>query len=120
MEPRYQPAVLVLQDMSDTGTRRAERLRDLNEAIENLAEDYSIPVSRYSRAQVRESFASFGLPTKQAIAEAIAKNIPALERYVPPQRKPWRSEDARMGLFDAAALALTFFRDRSRGDQPAA
>jgi hypothetical protein len=41
---------------------------------------------------------------------ARAKHIPAFERHVPPPRKPWMSEDARMGLFDAAALALIFFQ----------
>jgi hypothetical protein len=39
----------------------------------------------------------------------IAKHIP-FEQHVPPPRKPWKSEDARMGLFDAAALALVFFQ----------
>jgi hypothetical protein len=43
-------------------------------------------------------------------------HIPAFERYVPPPRKPWKSEDARMGIFDAAALALTFFKDEAGGD----
>jgi len=41
--------------------------------------------------------------TKHKIAEAIAKHIPALDLYVPPARKPWMSEKARMGIFDAAA-----------------
>ena len=43
------------------------------------------------------------------MAELIAQRIPAFERYVPPPRKPWMSEDARMGLFDAAGLGLVFF-----------
>jgi hypothetical protein len=47
---------------------------------------------------------------KQIIAEAIARHVPAFERYVPPPRKPWMSEDARMGLVDAAALGLVFFQ----------
>lgn len=117
---RYRPAAIILQDMSKTGTRRARRLRDLNDGIENMAEDYAIPIFRYSRARVREAFAPFGPVTKQAIAETIAKHIPVFERYVPPLRKPWRSEDARMGLFDAAALALAFYQDRADEEQRAA
>ena len=35
-----------------------------------------------------------------------------LHPYLPPIRKIWKSEDSRMGLFDAAALALTFFHQR--------
>jgi hypothetical protein len=28
---------------------------------------------------------------------------------LPPKRKVWDAEDSRMGLFSAAALAITFF-----------
>jgi hypothetical protein len=60
-----------------------------------------------------------GATTKQKIAEMIAKQIPALNLYVPPERKPWMSEDPRMGIFDAAALAWMYFHE-VWGDQDAA
>jgi len=104
---QFLPDVLVLQDTS--ATLRARRITELNEAIAALAEARGLPVYVYSRDKVREAFAHFGVNNKQALAEIIAKHIPAFERYVPPPRKPWKSEDARMGIFDAAALALTFF-----------
>lgn len=113
---RYRPDVLVLQDMSPTGTRRAYRLRELNAGIGELAEERGIPVFAYSRAQVREAFEPLGLTSKHFIAEMIAKHIPAFDRYLPPPRKPWKSEDARMALFDAAALAMMFFQ-RDTGEQ---
>jgi len=78
--------------------------------IAALAKDYGIPVFAYSRERVRASFEDYGCPNKQSLAKLIAKYIPAFEQYVPPPRKAWMSEDRRMGLFDAAALALTFFR----------
>jgi hypothetical protein len=104
----YRPAVLVVQDMTPAGTQRAPRIRTLNAAIRRLAEDCSIRVHSYSRAQVRLAFAPLAAPTKEAIAASVAKTIPSFRRYLPPHRKPWMSEHARMGLFDAAALALTF------------
>jgi len=58
-------------------------------------------------------------PGAGQIAETIAKNIPALDLYVPPVRRPWMSANSRMGIFDAAALALVFFRSIN-GDQQAA
>lgn len=117
---RYTPDVLVLQDMSESGTHRANRVRRLNRAIEEFAVARHVPVVAYSRAQVRECFAESELATKQSIAELIAKRITAFERFLPPPRRIWMSEHARMGLFDAAALALTFFRiERSPSQQAA-
>ena len=117
---RHEPDALVLQDTSPTGTRRARRITKLNAAILKLAELNNIPIYTYSRASVRNAFSYLGSPSKHAIAETIAKHIPAFERYVPPRRKPWMTEDARMGLFDAAALILTFFQsaDGSEGKPP--
>jgi hypothetical protein len=103
---RYEPAALVMRNTSD---RIPRRIRAVNEAFSVLAETQGIPIFAYSRAQVRTCFEHLGAPTKQYIAEVIAKHIPAFERYVPPTRKLWKSEDSRMGLFDAAALALAFF-----------
>jgi hypothetical protein len=107
---RYEPDILVLQDTSPTGTRRARRVTRLNSAVAILGSDRAIPVYAYSREEVRSAFGEFALPNKHSVAEVIAKHIPAFERYMPPPRKPWMSEDARMGLFDAAALALVFFQ----------
>jgi hypothetical protein len=107
---RYAPDVLVMQDMSPEGTRRANRLAVLNNELGSLARERGIPVFAYSRAEVYSAFRSMGFANKQMLAGLIAKHIPAFERHVPPPRKPWMSEDARMGLFDAAALALVFFQ----------
>ena len=108
---RYKPDVVVLQDMSRNGTHRPHRIRHLNEAIAEAAERYPFPVAFVSRSNVRQYFAYLGSVTKDTIAVAIAKRIPVFERLrlLPRPRKPWQSENARMGIFDAAALALTFF-----------
>jgi hypothetical protein len=110
---RYMPDVLVLQDMTERGTRRTHRIRRLNDDIAERAEDFCIPVASFSRDQVREGFRHLGAITKDTIAAEIARNIPAFERFLPPRRKIWESEDARMGIFDAAALALTFFQSKT-------
>jgi len=111
----HTPDVLVLQDMSEHGTRRARRIRELNRRAAELADQRGVRVKTYSRAQVIEHFAELGAVTKHKIAEAIAKHIPALDLYVPPARKPWMSENARMGIFDAAALAWLFFHSINGG-----
>ena len=110
----HAPDMLILQDMSRRGVRRAPRIRALNYHTLLLAMRRGIPVRVFSRAQVIDCFEGFGATTKQRIAETIATHIPALSLYVPPPRKPWKSEDARMGIFEAAALVWTFF-ESSRG-----
>jgi hypothetical protein len=114
----HTPDVLVLQNMSEGGTHRAPRIQELNRRAAELADQRGMLVRSYSRTQVLEYFAELGAMTKQMIAETIAKHIPALSLYVPPARKPWMSEDARMGIFDAVALAWVYFH--SRGQRRAA
>lgn len=114
---QYAPRVLVMQDMAAEGARRVRRIRTLNHSIAEAAVSVGIRVARYSRADVLDAFVEFGATTKQGVAEVIAEHIPTLSRYVPPPRKPWQSEDARMGIFDAAALALTFFHRGGNSEQ---
>jgi hypothetical protein len=106
----HTPDVIVLQAMSGEDSNRSLRIKRLNRAVTALAERQSLTVRTYSRAAIREAFAShFGASTKQQIAEMIANHIPALHLYLPPARKPWMSEHERMGMFDAAALGWMYF-----------
>jgi hypothetical protein len=105
----HMPDVLVLQDMSKRGTPRAPHIRELNDLISEQAETHGMLVRAYSRARVMDCFRYYGASTKHAIAETIVKHVPALSLYVPPARKHYMDAHARMGIFDAAALAWTFF-----------
>jgi hypothetical protein len=56
-----------------------------------------------------KTFITDGQGTKHLLAEIMAKRFPAqLGLQLPPKRKPWMSEDSRMSIFDAVALALVF------------
>src|SRR5579871_2712812 len=57
---QHQPEALILQNMTPSGTRRAHRIRQLNEGIELFAETQGIPVFAYSRAEVNACFAYLG------------------------------------------------------------
>jgi hypothetical protein len=70
----------------------------------------------FSRADMR---ACFGQIAKREIAEAIVREFPELEPRLPPVRKIWMSEDRRMNIFDAAALAMTFFHTKRQRKQAA-
>jgi Holliday junction resolvasome RuvABC endonuclease subunit len=105
---QYQVDFLVIRDIS-TGTRSL-RIAKLDAAIREIAMSRQVAIHAYSRDDVRDAFAYEGAVDKQSLAHLIAKHIPAFERYIPPPRKPWMSEDRRMGLFDAAALGLVFYQ----------
>jgi hypothetical protein len=74
---------------------------------------------KYSRARVLDYFGEAGAARKQTMAETVAKQVPALNLYLPQQRKPWMSEDPRMGIFGAAALASIYFHESERKRQAA-
>jgi len=107
----YRPDVLVLEDYEGHGSRRARRIEILFNLIAAHAEGEGMRTASFSRAEVRDSF---GLTAKREIAESIVREFPELEPRLPPVRRIWMSEDRRMNIFDAAALAITFFNSKSR------
>jgi hypothetical protein len=107
---RYSPDILILRDRASIRPERSWRHAKLVETLKKIADREGISITRFSRDQVRQSFSALGSPTRYAIVQAIAKQVPIFETYVPPVRKIWKAEDRRMGMFDAAALALTFYR----------
>jgi Holliday junction resolvasome RuvABC endonuclease subunit len=106
---QYEPSVLILEDYAGKGSRRCRRVAELIEEISKLALRRKVKVRSFSRADVKQAFAESGATTKQEIAIGIAKRFPELSPRLPRFRKPWMSEDYRMSIFDAVALALTFF-----------
>jgi hypothetical protein len=105
---RYDPAVLVLEDF-ETGTSRSERVKMLCRQFVHLAAGNGMDTPVYRRSAVRTVFASVGASTRYEIAQVVAQHIEAMNHRMPRKRKPWQSEDPRQSLFDAAALAMTYF-----------
>lgn len=106
---RYAPTVVILEDYRGDGSRRCPRVQKLINAIVRLASRRNVRTRSFSREAVRRAFADAGALTKEQIAGVIAARHPELLPRLPPPRKLWMPEDVRMSIFDAAALALTFF-----------
>src|ERR1700739_1087965 len=105
------PDVLVLRASAALQAPRGRRLCKLVGSLEELAKAKGITTVQFPREEVRRTFRYLGSPTRYAIARSIAKHIPSLDPYVPPVRRFWEGEDRRMGIFDAAAMAMTFYRN---------
>lgn len=103
----YEPGVLVLPDTASKDSRRAARIRSLCQQIKTMAETHKVRVVLLSQEQVRRAFFTDGRGTKHGLAEILAKRFPEeLGSRLPPKRRPWMSEDYRMDIFEAVALAL--------------
>jgi hypothetical protein len=103
----YRPDAMVLQDHSRKDSRRSIRIRTLSRQIIALASKQKVGLVRISRDQVEGIFAPNGKGTKHARAELLSARFPEeLGSRLPPKRRPWMSEDYRMHIFDAVALAL--------------
>jgi hypothetical protein len=111
---RYQPEIIVLQDCRAGKWRRCERVRDLLWDVSRLALREKISTRLVSRAGMKQVFALLGAETKHEIATVIAKRLPELAPRQPRYRQPWMPEDYNMAIFDAVALAITFYFERER------
>lgn len=109
---RLQPDVIVLHEYAIPGVRRSQRVRRLQHLIATYAYAQAIDVRRYSRRDIADVFKKLGAATRYEIAQVIAGHIHAFGYRLPPPRKLWMTEDPRMSLFEAAALALTYFAHR--------
>lgn len=104
----YEPEILVLEDVLALKDRQLVRRKRLQRMITAYAEGRGLDVYAYTRADIRAAFAETGAVTRYDIAQVIAGRIHALSE-LPPERKRWTSDHRRMFLFDAAALAQTYF-----------
>lgn len=105
----YRPDTLVLEDYVLAKSRRSARALTLFAQIRAHAISRGVSVTPITWIDVRNHFVRYGGYTKYEIARLVAAALPALAHRLPPPRKPWKSEDSRMGIFDAAALGLTYF-----------
>jgi Holliday junction resolvasome RuvABC endonuclease subunit len=103
----YRPEVLVLEDCKNS--RRCARVQSLLDRLVDVAATEDLKCRCFSTLRVKKVFQTFRARTKHEIAQAIAQQLPELAPSLPPYRKLWMSEDYQMPVFDAVALALTYF-----------
>lgn len=109
---RYQPMVLIMENVMATGGQRSERVRELIQAISSWAKD-RLEVHPVSRQAVKRIFAPSGAVSKDEIARVVTRYLPELGFRLPPVREAWLGADPRMSIFDSAAMALTYYAKAS-------
>jgi Holliday junction resolvasome RuvABC endonuclease subunit len=107
---QYYPDILVVEEYcAGPGSRRSSRVCMLQNDLAALTGELKVGWRAYPWERVRDVFARFGDTTKHGIACVVARLYPELHHRLPPPRKLWMSEDYRMSMFDATALAITHF-----------
>lgn len=111
----YEPEVVVIENAKTELCRKARKTVQFLAKVEKLSGKLSIPCHAYTREEIKEVFGRLSFNTKYEIAKGIAGFIPYLKARLPPDRKPWMSEDYRMGIFEAASLAYVYYYREDSG-----
>ncbi len=98
---RGRPTALVLENLAPIRGREAA-VRRQGLAIK-LAEERKIGLCQVSQKIVKDIL---GPGTKATIARSLAERFPELRHRMPRERTRWSTEDERMHIFDAIALAM--------------
>jgi RNase H-fold protein (predicted Holliday junction resolvase) len=103
----YQPEIIVLPQETTQPSRRSRRIHTLGASIIRVAKGRRVKIVVFSNEQVKQLLLEDREGNKHAVAETLAKRFPAeLGSRLPPERRPWMSEDYRMGIFEAVGLVL--------------
>ena len=80
----------------------------IDPALRRESAERRVPIRLVSRSTILKAFD--GRDRRYEIAVVLAERFPALASRLPPKRKIWQSEDYRMGIFDAAAAGVAYFK----------
>jgi hypothetical protein len=100
---RYEPALVVIEDLAVPGARRRKRASKEICLIKLLALKRGLSVERVSRLTVIGAFAPE--KSKFEMALHLAEIFSVLAERLPRKRKAWMAEDAGMNIFDALGFA---------------
>jgi hypothetical protein len=106
---RYEPSVLVLEEFERGTTLRAGITERLCQTMMHLARLRGMEVHAFRRSAIRAVFATVGARTRYEIAEIVRQQIDAFSHRMPRRRTLLTRPDPKQSLFDAAAVAVTYF-----------
>jgi len=99
----WKPSILVLRNGLSMARRPHQRSETLLKRIATEAKNHEVPIRILKKRPGSEQGKKL---TKNENARRVAEQFSVLRWKMPPKRKPWESEDYRMNMFAAAALAM--------------
>lgn len=112
----FQPSVVVLPRIVTNSKRNSVGVRSTVQAVRCEACRASLPIAIASERAVKTFFERHGFRTRHEIASVLARSFPELAWKLPPRRKAWESEPARMSIFDAVRLGIAFLASQSNSE----
>ena len=106
---RLNPEILVLEAFEPESSGRSKRIANLLRDIATLAAERDLEFHLYRKDEVQDAFRVVEARTRDEIAEAVTRHVPALAPYLPSKRKAWQGEDRALSRLSAAALVLTHY-----------
>jgi len=106
---QFGPTAIVIENVEDSYSKRGPRIKTLCRAIAKYGERKQIAVHAYSRRETMDAFASAAASNKHDLNCIIVSLLPTLRAWQPRKRRAFDPELSGQGMFDAAALGLTFY-----------
>lgn len=106
---KYEPERVILEDFEANRLEKSPRVKQLIRSVQSYLKANNIPVSLYSREQIRLVFEIWNATTRYEIAEVIARNIPKFKMLLFDKPKYPKSEAYSSALFDAVSLCICHY-----------
>lgn len=110
---KWRPSVIALEDPEHPTSFRRARVRRLYRAIAERARRRGIEVCKMARREVAHTLLNDRSAKRLGVAVAVAERVEVLRPKLPRKQKIWVGEDHNMGLFCAAACALSYYLSNS-------
>lgn len=102
----YSPQLIIVPELSPDGSQQSARTQRLIHEMTAMVLKKELVVQATSRTDIWKYFRGEAT-TKHELAILLAERFPEeLGAYLPHARRPWMSEDNRMNIFVAVALAI--------------
>lgn len=105
---QYLPELLVVEDTGQAN-RRSSRARSLADELVHVASERVVSIRLLTKRKAKRILWPDTKPTQSRVAREFAGTFPELKSSLPPERKPWMSQDARFAIFEALMLGLATY-----------
>ena len=103
----YDPEIVILKTIQPSDFNK--RLIRIVNLIRGVANNKGLTIKEYSHDDIWNVFNQLGCTSKYDLSQKLIETFPVLEKFRFQPRKPWGSQPYGIGVFDAAALGVTWY-----------